>query len=59
VLSIHALIGAYKTEGYEWVDELCQVIAENVDYASDHIIKNYKGIKICKTSGNLYVISGL
>ena len=25
VLSMHALIGAYKPEGYEWVDELCQV----------------------------------
>ena len=22
VLSMHALIGAYKPEGYEWVDEL-------------------------------------
>lgn len=51
VLSIHALIGAYKTEGYEWVDELCQVIAENVDYASDHINNNYKGIKFSKPQG--------
>ena len=24
VLSMHALIGAYKPEGEEWVDELCQ-----------------------------------
>lgn len=23
VLSMHALIGAYKPEGHEWVDELC------------------------------------
>jgi len=29
VFSIHVLIGAYKQEGYEWVDELRQVIAEN------------------------------
>lgn len=26
VLSQYALIGAYKPEGYEWVDELVQVI---------------------------------
>lgn len=51
VFSIHALIGAYKTEGYEWVDELCQVIAENVDYASDHIINSYKGINFSKPQG--------
>lgn len=48
VLSIHALIGAYKPEGYEWVDELRQVIAENIDYVSNHIQKNYKGIKFAK-----------
>lgn len=42
---MHALIGAYKKEGYEWVDELCQVLGENIDYASEHIINNYHGIK--------------
>lgn len=51
VFSIHALIGAYKQEGYEWVDELIQVIGENVDYASQHILKNYKGIKFAKPQG--------
>lgn len=28
VLSMHALIGAYKPEGYEWVEELCEVITK-------------------------------
>lgn len=51
VFSIHALIGAYKPEGYEWVNELCQVLAENIDYAGDHIINNYKGIKFSKPQG--------
>lgn len=51
VFSIHALIGAYKEEGYEWVDELCQVLGENIDYASDHIISNYKGVKFFKPEG--------
>lgn len=51
VLSMHALIGAYKKEGYEWVDELRQVIAENIDYVCDHITNNYKGIKFSKPQG--------
>jgi cystathionine beta-lyase len=51
VFSEHALIGAYKTEGHEWVDELCQVIAENIDYAYDHIMNNYEGIKTSKPEG--------
>ena len=55
VLSVHALIGAYKPEGYEWVDELCQVLAENIDYACDHILKNYKGINFFKPQGTYMV----
>lgn len=51
VLAVHALIGAYKEEGHEWVDELCEVLAENIDYASDHIIKNYQGIEFFKPEG--------
>lgn len=51
VLSMHALIGAYKPEGYEWVDELCQVLTGNVDYACDYIEKHFKGVKVSKPEG--------
>ncbi len=51
VLSMHALIGAYKPEGYEWVDELCQVLTENVDYACDHIREHYEGAEVFKPEG--------
>ena len=37
VMSMHALIGAYQPEGYEWVKELNETIAGNVDYACDYI----------------------
>ena len=37
VMSMHALIGAYRPEGYEWVSELCQVLSENVNFACDYI----------------------
>ena len=51
VLWMHALIGAYKDEGYEWVDELNQVLTKNVNYAYDHIVKNYEGIKVGRPQG--------
>lgn len=51
VLSMHALIGAYKEEGYEWTDELCQVLSENINYAYDFVIKNFKGVKVSKPEG--------
>lgn len=51
VLSMHALIGAYKPEGYEWVDELCQVITGNVDYACDYIQEHFDGVSVAKPQG--------
>lgn len=51
VLSMYALIGAYKQEGYEWVDELCQVLTENVDYACDFIWNHLEGVKVFKPEG--------
>ena len=51
VLSMHALIGAYKQEGYEWLDELRQVLTENVNYACDYIQKHFKGVSVQKPQG--------
>ena len=51
VLSMHALIGAYEAEGYTWVNELCQVLSENVDYAVNHIRDYYRGIEVSKPQG--------
>lgn len=51
VLSMHALIGAYKEEGQEWVDELCAVIGENVDYAYSYITSHFKGVSLAKPQG--------
>ena len=51
VLSMHAMIGAYKPEGYEWVDELCQVLTENVNYAYDFIRNNFEGVELFKPEG--------
>ena len=51
VLSMHALIGAYKPEGYEWVDELRQVITENIDFACDFIRQHFPGVTVSKPQG--------
>lgn len=51
VLSMHALIGAYKPEGQEWVDELCQVLTENVDYAYHYIREHFQGVSVAKPQG--------
>lgn len=51
VLSMYALIGAYKPEGYEWVDELCQVLTENVDFAYHYIRERFQGVSVAKPEG--------
>ena len=51
VLSMHALIGAYRPEGYEWVDELLEVISSNVDFACDYINGRFEGVSVSKPQG--------
>ena len=51
VMSMHALLGAYKDEGYEWVDELCQTITGNVDFACDYIAEHFEGVEVCRPQG--------
>ena len=51
VLSMHALIGAYRPEGYEWVDELLEVLSANVDFACDYINERFEGVLVSKPQG--------
>ena len=51
VLSMHALIGAYCQEGHEWVDQLCQVLSENINYACDYIASHFPGVQVAKPEG--------
>ena len=51
VLSMHALIGAYRPEGYEWLDELLEVIGGNVDYACGYINERFEGVSVSKPQG--------
>ena len=51
VMSMHALIGAYQPEGYEWVDELRQVITGNVSFALDFIETHFQGVTLSRPQG--------
>ena len=51
VLSMHALIGAYQPEGYEWLDELRKVITGNIDYACNYIKEHFDGVSVSRPEG--------
>ena len=51
VLSMHALIGAYRPEGEEWVDELCEVLSGNINFACDYIADRFPGVQVSKPQG--------
>ena len=51
LLSMYALIGAYQPEGYEWVDELCQVLSENVRFACTYIEEHFAGVRVSRPQG--------
>ena len=56
VLSMHALIGAYRPEGHEWLDELKAVLTGNVDYAYDYITKHFQGVSLAKPEGTYMLL---
>lgn len=51
IMSMYALLGAYQPEGYEWVEELCQVITGNVDFAYSYIKEHFDGVDLMKPQG--------
>jgi cystathionine beta-lyase len=55
VLSMHALLGAYRDEGHEWVDELCKVIEGNVDYACSYVENHFDGVTLSRPQGTYMI----
>ena len=51
VLSMHALVAAYSPEGSEWADELCAVLAGNIDFACNYIKTRFDGVEVTKPEG--------
>ena len=56
VLSMHALIGAYRPEGMEWVDELRSVLTGNVDFACDFIREHFPGVDVSRPEGTYMLL---
>ena len=50
VLSMHALMAGYSAEGAQWVDELRQVLAQNVDFAC-RFFDGIGGISVARPQG--------
>ena len=51
VLSMHALIAAFRPEGQDWLEQLRQVIDGNVDYAVRYIQDRFPGVKVGRPEG--------
>ena len=51
VLYMHALCGAYRKEGMEWLDELKTVLTGNVRFACGHIRSHYPGVTCAVPQG--------
>lgn len=51
VLSMHALIGAYRPEGQLWMDELCETLSQNINYACNYIEQHFEGVEVSKPEG--------
>lgn len=51
MLSMYALIGAYRGEGYAWLEELRQVLKTNIEYACDYIRAHFDGVRFCQPQG--------
>lgn len=56
VLSMHALIGAYSQTGKEWVEELCEVLDENINYAWNYIQTKFEGVSAARPEGTYMLL---
>ncbi len=59
ILSVHALIGAYR-DGGAWCDEMIRVIDGNVEYACAFIREHFPGVSVMRPQGTymLYLDCG-
>lgn len=55
VLSMHALIGAYSQTGKEWLEELCQVLTDNAEYAYNYITEHFEGVTLARPQGTYMI----
>lgn len=51
LMAMHALLGAYTTEGEAWLEELCDVLEENVTYGYEFFQTKVEGVFLSKPQG--------
>lgn len=51
VLSMHALVGAYSSEGEAWCEEMIRTVDGNFAYACGFIKENFPGVKLMRPQG--------
>ena len=47
----HALIGAYRPEGEEWLSQLLAVLSSNAAWAYDYICAHFQGVTLARPQG--------
>ena len=52
---MHAQIGAYSEQGYEWVEELKQVLEGNCRYACGFINEKLDGVSVTMPEGTYMI----
>lgn len=48
LLSMYSMIGAYSSEGKEWLSELQETLSANVNFAVDFVQEHFDGVKVTK-----------
>lgn len=56
VVSMHALMGAYTSEGAAWCDELRQVLSDNVAYAWEKL-RSYPGVRVSRPEATYVLLA--
>lgn len=51
VLSMHALIGAYSSQGAQWLEELRQTLRGNAEFACGYIEEHFPGVTCARPQG--------
>ena len=51
VLSMYALLGAYGTEGNQWLRQLRSVMTANADFACHYIKNHFDGVSVSRPQG--------
>ncbi len=56
VMSLHALIGSYTRDGREWLGELREVIASNMQYAYNFFTREISGVSLAMPQGTYILL---